>query len=332
MHRHVSRRRIIGITAAAAGLQLIPLGRSPRASEPVTTWRGPLLGAEASMQIHHPDPDAAQRLIVRSLQEARRLERIFSLYLKNSALVRLNGRGVLEAPPPELVELLGECRRYSELTDGAFDPTVQPLWHLYYAHFTRPNAGPMGPTQAEIDSALRSVGLGNVLVSPDRIVFARRGMALTLNGIAQGYITDRVVALLRSHGIEHSLVDMGEVRAIGARSDRLPWQVAVAAPEQPAQATDRLPIVDQAVATSGGYGFEFDSDGRFTHLFNPKTGLSPHRYRSVTVVMPTAAAADALSTAFSLMPIEDIRQILSQVRAGEVHLVMNDGRSTIVHA
>lgn len=332
MHQHISRRRIIGITAAAAGLQLIPPGRAPLAANTVTTWRGAMLGAEASMHIHHPDRNAAARLIDLSVQEARRLERIFSLYLDDSALVALNRRGMLEAPPAELVELLGECRRHHDLTSGAFDPTVQPLWRLYFTHFAKPDAEPTGPAQARIDTVLQTVGLNKVLVSRDRIAFSRRGVALTLNGIAQGYITDRIVMLLRAHGIDHSLVDLGEARAIGNRVDGRPWQVGIAIPEHPGHATEPLSIVDQAVATSSGYGFRFDAGGRFNHLLDPKTGLSPHRYRSVTVVMPMASAADALSTAFSLMQIDDIRRVLHALGTGEAHIFTAAGGSVVVRA
>ena len=129
------------------------------------TWRGLALGAVASLQIHHPDRAAAEKLVRRSLEELRRLERLFSLYREDSMLVALNRRGVLEAPPAELVELLGEARRYSELTGGAFDPTVQPLWALYTDHFSKPDADPDGPPAADVKAALVQVGYGNVLVS-----------------------------------------------------------------------------------------------------------------------------------------------------------------------
>jgi thiamine biosynthesis lipoprotein len=321
----VTRRRYIGITAAAAGLNLLPFGYRAKAQD-VVTWKGVALGAVASMQIHHPDRAIAERLITLSIGEVRRLERIFSLYRPDSALVVLNSRGVLEAPPKELVELLLECDRYAKLTSGAFDPTVQALWALYANHFSRAGADPAGPLPEAIEATLEKTGFGKVLVGQDRIAFARRGMALTLNGIAQGYVTDRVVALLRSHGIDHSLVDMGESRTIGARPDEHAWQVGIADPDEPSRVAEIVPIVDQAVATSGSYGFRFDVQGRFNHLFDPKSGRSAHRYRSVTVIMPTATAADALSTAFSTMPVEHIRNTVKYLKCGQVRISTADGQ------
>jgi len=332
MIRHFSRRRFICIAAAAAGLDLLPFRPGARAQTPMVTWHGVALGAEAAMQIHHPDRAAAEHLLKISIREVRRLERIFSLYRDDSTLVALNRRGVLHAPPPELVDLLGESRRHTETTGGAFDPTVQPLWSLYADHFARPDANPDGPPAHAIDTALGNVGFTKMLVSQDRIAFSRRGMALSLNGIAQGYITDRVVALLRANGIDHSLVNMGESRALGARADEQPWQVGIADPDQPNRIGETISIVDQAVATSGGYGFHFDAQGRFSHLFNPKTGLSPNLYRSVTVIASSATAADALSTAFSNMPPKDIETTLKAIDGARVHLTTARGERMLLEA
>ena len=100
------------------------------------------------------------------------------------------------------------------------------------------------------------------------------------------------------------------IRAIGSRPDGRPWTVGVADPDVAGHTEALLPIVDRAVSTSGGYGFQFGTEGRFNHLFDPRTGGSAHNYRSVTTVSPNATAADALSTAFSLMPKERIRSLL----------------------
>lgn len=235
------------------------------------TWRGTALGAVATMQIHHPDRNEAERLIARSLTEVRRLERLFSLYQDDSALVELNKRSVLVSPAPELVELLGLSQQYAALTDGAFDPTVQPLWELYAQHFSNRDADPAGPSETSVQAAVARVGYRKLLVSRDRIVLTD-GAAVTLNGIAQGYATDKIVDLLREEGIDHSLVDIGETRAMGSHPDGRSWDVAIENPDEPSRIAAVLPVVDRAVATSGAYGFRFEPTGRFNHLFDPTTG------------------------------------------------------------
>jgi len=320
MTRPISRRRFIRISAAAAGLAVVPVLPPAQAGSDLVTWRGTMLGAVATMQIHHEDRNEAQRLISAACTEARRLERLFSLYLEDSALVELNRSGILVDPAAELVDLLTLSRRFAEVTGGRFDAAVQPLWTLYADHFLQSNADPAGPPQSAVQAALAHVGFDRLMISRDRIVMPR-GMAVTLNGIAQGYVTDKIVDLLRSRGVVHSLVDMGESRAIGPRPDGEPWEVGIADPDVAGRTAAILPIVDRAVSTSGAYGFRFDPQGRFNHLFDPATGGCADRYRSVTTVSATATAADALSTAFSLMSEPHIRSMLPEVDIERVYLI-----------
>ena len=265
------------------------------------------------------------------LTEVRRLERLFSLYQDDSALVELNKTGVLVYPAPELVELLRLSRHYAVLTDGAFDPTVQPLWELYAGHFSKKGADPAGPPEAAVQAAVASVGYRKLLVSRDRIVMLNAA-AVTLNGIAQGYITDKVVGLLRAEGIDHSLIDMGEMRVIGTHPEGRAWDVAIADPDEPSRIATVLPIVDRAVATSGAYGFRFDQTGRFNHLFDPATGACACLYRSVTTVARRATAADALSTAFSLMPRNRIQAVMRSAGIQMVYLIEANGKSSRLEA
>ncbi|MGY4306972.1 thiamine biosynthesis lipoprotein [Bradyrhizobium sp. USDA 4369] len=325
MTHHLSRRRFIRISAAMAGLALAP--RATDAAQDMSglvEWRGTLLGAVATMKLHHPDRAEAERLIARSVAEARRLERLFSLYLPDSTLVTLNRTGVLVEPAPELVDILTLSQRYAVLTDGRFDPTVQPLWTLYADHFARPDADPEGPKPAAIREALARVGYDRLTVSRDRIVMPR-GTAITLNGIAQGYVTDRIVDLLRSQGVRQSLVDMGEARTIGTRPDGRPWDVAIEDPDVAGRTAAMLAVIDRAVSTSGAYGFRFDPQGRFNHLFDPQSGGCAHSYRSVATVAGDATAADALSTAFSIMPESDIRALMPRAEIDRVHLTDVNG-------
>jgi thiamine biosynthesis lipoprotein len=323
MRKPLNRRKVIALCAAAGGAALVPLGSSRRAgAEPLIEWTGVSLGAVATIRLAHPDRRTGEALLRRAVAEARRLEAIFSLYRDDTALAELNRSGVLVAPPAELVHLLGLCDDIWRVTDGAFDPTVQPLWRCYADHFVAADADPAGPPPQKLAAAVELVGWSKVSFDRDRITFARRGMGLTLNGIAQGYITDRVVDLLRQEGIASSMVDMGEIRTLGQRPDGRAWQAAVdvVTPQHPT-----LDLVDKAVATTGADGFRFDADGRCNHLFNPATGHCAGPAINLTVVAPTAAVADALSTGFALMDHEAARRVLA--RAPDTQLYVNAGRS-----
>ncbi|MDR9804662.1 FAD:protein FMN transferase [Rhizobium hidalgonense] len=321
MARTVSRRRAIAIFAAAAGL---PLLRTARAADPATVWTGQALGAPATLILNHDDPVEAARLVELVVAEVSRLETVFSLSRDDSALAELNRVGAVTAPSPDLVALLESSQSFWELTNGAFDPSVQPLWSLFYRHFSAPDADPSGPTRAAVDLTLGRVGFDSVKFSRDRVVMRPR-MALTLNGVAQGYITDRIVDLLRNAGVTSSLVDMGEDRAIGSRPDGTPWRIGLAESQGDDHPDQVLNIVDKAVATSSAAGFHFDAVGRFGHILDPRSGGTPAIYRRVSVVANDATTADALSTAFSLMDEANIRSIVRARRDLLVDIVGADG-------
>ena len=296
-----TRRRFIAIAAAAAGLPLAATGARAEIAH-LHRWSGIALGAAAEIVLHDPDSARAHRLIARCVAEIDRLEDVFSLYRPESAVSRLNRDGRLAAPPLELVALLAEARSYSERTEGAFDVTVQPLWRLYAAHFSRPGADPHGPAEADLALAHALVDYRAIEIAPAEVRLARPGMAITLNGIAQGYITDRVAALLQDAGMGDVLLDIGEVRALGRHPEGRPWRVGLRYAAEPETVARTLALADRAVATSAGIASPFDVSGRHHHLFDPSTGRSAPGAGQISVIAPRATVADALSTALAVSP------------------------------
>jgi thiamine biosynthesis lipoprotein len=247
---------------------------------------------------------AAGRLVGRCVAEIGRLERVFALYRDDSELVRLNRDGRLNDPSFDLVTVLSLGLRLSDLSGGAFDMTVQPLWDLYAGHFFRSAVPrPEGPVPEAIERARALVDWRTVDLGTRRIAL-RSGMSITLNGIAQGYVTDRVIDILRQEGCESVMADMGcsELRALGRRADGSPWRVGLADPRAPESLAMTVELSDGALCTSGGYGTKFEASGRFHHLFDPATGASAHHVIAVSVVAPSAMMADALSTALYVTP------------------------------
>lgn len=275
----IGRRRFLTISAAA-----LTLGTSAEAA-PMRQWHGSALGARATITLRHPQGAGIAR---RAFAEIDRLEDIFSLYRPGSALSRLNRDGHLAAPPFELLECLGLCDAVHRASGGRFDPTIQPLWALYAE--SHANGGP--PRADQIAATRARVGWSGVAFDPGAIRL-RPGMALTLNGIAQGYVADRVAGLLRSEGLSEVLVDTGEFHALGGA-----WDIGLDMPEP----VKTLPLRDRALASSAPLGTAFDPEGRVGHILDPVTGR-PARpdWRLISVTAPRAALADALSTALVLM-------------------------------
>jgi ApbE family len=165
--------------------------------------------------------------------------------------------------------------------------TVQPLWNVYAAHFfgSEPPS-PQGPEPRAIGQALALVDWQGVDVTCRRIAMAQPGMGLTLNGIAQGYLTDRIVDILRANGCDRVLADMGrsEIQLVGHRPDGQAWRIGLADPLSPARIAVTLDLADRCISTSGGYGTKFEATGRHHHLFDTTTGTSAGHYIAVSVV------------------------------------------------
>lgn len=303
----LTRRRFL-LAAAATGI----LGRvRPEHRAERWEWRGSALGAEARIVLTGPK-DQAEAALAAVVAEIDRLENIFSLHRAHSQLSRLNARGVLAAPARDLRDALAASARWKRLTGGAFDPAVQPLWQ----HWAQGAAEPA--QQAALDRVLARVRNAEIGLAAGRITLSP-GTALTLNGIAQGIVADRVSALLVRRGFTSPLIDTGEMRLSGP--ERRPVDLPAAGL--------RLHVAEAAVATSAPGALSFDAAGRRHHLFDPRTGDSPGWWRSVTVIAATAEAADALSTGFAVSPPElvgDLAASLTQIavvatdRTGETRI------------
>lgn len=307
----VTRRRFIGITAMMAAGGFMPSARGA-VLQPVI-WRGRAMGADATITLYHSQREIADALLARCRHTISHLENQLSLHQPGSALCRLNRDGMLDNAPDALLDILRLAADINQSTDGSFDVTVQPLWQLYSSHFAQAGADPEGPSQADITAARSHVDARAIIIQGNRINFAKPGMAITLNGIAQGYITDQVAQLLHAAGMDNVLLDLGEFRALGPSPSGRAWRVGIRDPRAPWQLMDRVALHQGAIATSGGYGTQFDPSGRFHHLFDPAIGRSAQYYHSVSIYGPDAARADALSTGLSAQPLDKAMAVLREL-------------------
>lgn len=281
------------------------------------------LGARVTVTALHTSEGAARRAIDAAFAELDLIEDVMSLYRPGSQLCRLNREGHLDRPHPHLVAVLAAARRVSARTGGAFDVTVQPLWQLYARR--NGEAGLPGPD--EIARERRRVDYRRLEVGARRIALLGEGMAVTLNGIAQGFAADRTVAVLRDHGVAHALVDAGEVRPLGRKPDDEPWKVGVQHPREPDAYAALVRLDGRALSTSGDYATAFSPDRRHHHILDPRTGVSPATFSSVSVLAPTAMEADALSTAlFVVGPVRGLELIAATPRVDAL-FILKDGHT-----
>jgi FAD:protein FMN transferase len=292
------------------------------------------------------NPGVARQVMTASdaLDIVHRLEEQLSVYRDDSELMGIN-RHAADAPQTVesgLFELLLQCRRWCEQTGGAFDPTSGPLIRLWRDCRV---AGRV-PTPAEVGQVLEQVGIQGVEFDEEQqtLRFRRAGFAFDLGAVGKGYAIDRAAAHLRREGLEDFLVHGGHssLYAAGDHAGHQGWPVGIRNPLFTGERYATLLLKDQGMSTSGSNIQYFRHGGRrYGHILDPRTGWPAHSpdveqgrshapresgdkertaseregeaagphdaLLSVTVLAETAAAADALSTAFYIMGLEKAR-------------------------
>ncbi len=321
-------------------------------TEPATPARdsvrvdGQTMGTSWSVQVvgERPDTTVLTREIDHLLQQV--LD-VMSHYQADSQLSRFNAASDQTQWRPvseQLVQVLEAARKVSELSGGAFDVTAAPLVALwgFGPGAGGPNPAPTrqpAPQPQAIADTLERVGFDKLRLrfEPPAIAAAQTPLRLDLSAIAKGFAVDLIASHLQGRGHQHFLVEIGgEVRAHGFNTQGAKWRLAV---EQPL-ADSRLPltvlhITDGAVATSGDYrNFHQLADGRrVTHLIDPRTGHPvTHALRSVTVLAPSCARADALATALAVLGPEQGLALAQKARIPALFLVESEAGQLRQHA
>lgn len=308
-HSTLSRRQFLRITAVA-GLGLGVAGHLlANASAGATALDHGLqtvhdtrivMGCIANITLLSAAKDAAhaRQALDATFARMQVLEGIFSRHQPESALCRLNQAGRLAEAPTAFQEVLRDAIQFSELTNGAFDVTVEPLLSLY-REISRTGEQ---PSAQSVTTAHERVNYRWIGFDDSTVYFQKPGMALTLDGIAKGYIIDQGTETLRSHGYQDVLVEVGgDMQAAGAH----PWKVGIQSPTNPAEQFVRVKSLSSGgLTTSGDYFNYFTADRRLHHILDPRTGISPTELSSVSVTAPTALDADALSTGLMVMGTE----------------------------
>ncbi|MDU9005336.1 FAD:protein FMN transferase [Sedimentitalea todarodis] len=289
----LTRRRFLTIVSAAC--LVAPEARAFR-------WQGSALGAPAQIVLDHP---RAVAITEAARAEIDRLEDIFSLYRPESELSQLNASGTLQTPSFEFLDCLAVARHVHAVTEGRFDPSVQPLWRVLAMSYRQGHA----PSRAELEDARGRIGFDRVRFDAGRVSLDY-GQQLSLNGIAQGYIADRVARLMRAEGVVDVLIDTGEIVALGSANTGTGWPVTIAGEANARHLSGR------ALATSAPLGTTMDAGGLVGHIIDPRGGgMVAPTIRQVSVSAKSAAMADGLSTGLCLAAgRQEAEQLLRKVK------------------
>ena len=266
-----------------------------------------LMGTYIKVVIY-ADERIAEEAINAAFARMEEIDRIATTWDSEGEAFKLNQNGYSDTPSDELLELINLSLYYSELTDGSFDITIQPLLDLWEY---KPDADKQfweldeSTQKPEINETLKLVGPDQIITEDDTIRF-KEGKKITLGGIAKGYAVDEALEVLKDMGIKYALVDAGgDIGTLGSKPEGELWSIALVNPDDTSEYLVDFKIKDKAVATSGNYERYFDLEKEVHHIINPDTGYSATGSISVTIIAENWTQADALATAVFVLGPED---------------------------
>lgn len=263
-----------------------------------------LMGVPWTITLHATSRPAGQAALAAAFAEVARLETILSDYDPDSELSRLSAAAPTAEPLPVGADLWQVLERSVALRDasgGAFDPTVGPLTTLWRQ---ARRSGRM-PRPDKLTAARTAVGPHALRLEKQgqAVSLPRAGTRLDLGGIGMGYAADRVLAVLRDHGITAAMVDAsGDIAVSGPPPGTRGWRITVRGLPGQAASGPTLLLTDAAVTTSGDAFQGVEIDGvRYSHIVDPRTGLGVAGPAAVTVIAADGTTADAVATAASVL-------------------------------
>jgi thiamine biosynthesis lipoprotein len=264
------------------------------------------------------------------------INRSMSTYQKDSEISRFNAfnqTGENFKISRDFFQVMTAARTIYRLSEGAWDGTVNPLVDLW--GFGRAGRQNEIPPQHEIAARMPDIGFENILVlEPGFLVKKRASVTLDLSSIAKGYGVDQIAAVIRRHGFQDYLVEIGgEVFAAGYRPDGKPWRIGINRPRPEAAFDDVYKVVslhNKGFATSGDYRNFFVIDGvRYSHIIDSRTGYPvANGVAAVSIIADTCTFADGLSTAIMVMGAEKGLDLINRLEGVEALIVVEkqDGR------
>ena len=278
----------------------------------------------------HPTAIAAAEDALDLIDE---LEDQMTVFRDHSEVLRLNataaaGAVVLE---PRLFELFERCAAWTRETDGAFDIATGALTKAWGFYRREPGV----PTPRQRNDAMAKTGMRHVILNREvrTIKFRVPGLELNLGAVGKGYALDRAADLLRRKwGVRSALLHGGtsSVYALGhPPGDSRGWGVRIRHPTEHDRSLGTVWLCDRGLGTSAATFQSFEYKGRkLGHLLDPRTGWPTEGTASASVLAPTAAEADAMSTAMFVLGAKRAEE-LTRTRPHLSAVVLEDNPSPV---
>ena len=287
-----------------------------------------MLGSPFEMTVVAKDTIEGNAYIDIAVVEVKRIENEISDWIPTTPISEVSRNAGIKAVkvPVEVFELVERTKKISELTSGAFDISYASMDKIWKFDGSMKEM----PTPEAIKKSVEKIGYKNIILDKkEHTIFLKmQGMKLGLGGIGQGYIADKIHALLLSKGCNSGLVNVsGDIFAWGRQPDGKQWTVGIVNPLNKNKVFATFPLENSAVETSGSYEKFVIFDGkRYSHIIDPRTGYPAMGVASVSVFAKQTEIADALATGIFVMGVDVGLDLVNQLKGIECIIVDDKGK------
>lgn len=270
--------------------------------------------------------DNSKKIIDELFDKIEDMENKYSRYVEGSEISEINSNpGTFVSVSEDTFELVEHCLYFSAISDGLFDISIGPLVDLWDINGENPKV----PSRSEIDEAKNKINYRNIAVDREnRAVSVTDGMSIDPGAVAKGFITDRLVAVLRERKINSALLNLGgNLYMLGTKPDGSSWTIGIRDPYGlQGDYIATVSLKDMSIVTSGIYERYFEADGkRYHHILNPKTGYpEDNELASVSIISPSSTLCDGLSTTCFLLGLNDGMELIESLDNTEAIMITRD--------
>jgi thiamine biosynthesis lipoprotein len=287
-----------------------------------------MLGSPFEMIVVAKDIPEADLYIDMAVAEVSRIEHLISDWIPTTPISEVNRNAGVKPikVPRELFDLVQRAIKISELTSGAFDISYASMDKIWKFDGSMTEM----PTAAEIKNSVEKVGFKNIILdSKNTTIFLKKeGMKLGLGGIGQGFIADKIKAMLVEKGVVAGIVNIsGDINTWGKQLDGEQWKVGIKNPLNKDRIFATFPLEDSSVETSGSYEKYVIFNGiRYSHIIDTRTGYPASGVISVSVFAKSTELADALATGIFVLGVDVGLDLINQLPGVDCIYVEDNGK------
>jgi thiamine biosynthesis lipoprotein len=287
-----------------------------------------MLGSPFEMTVVAKDTVQGNFYIDLAVAEVKRVENLISDWIPTTQISQVNENAGIKPVKvdKEVFDLVERAIKVSQITSGAFDisyASMDKIWKF-------DGSMKVMPTEEAIKKSVSKIGYKNIILDlkEQSIFLKNEGMKLGLGGIGQGYIADKIKALLQIKGCVSGIVNVsGDINTWGKQADGKLWTVAIVNPMNKNKVFATFPLEDSAVETSGSYEKFVTFNGvRYSHIIDPRTGYPAQGVVSVSVFAKQTEIADALATGIFVLGVEVGLDLVNQLKGIECVIVDDKGK------